>query len=411
MDTYHYKGRNKRGEVLYGTIESPSPQAVARWLIETEIFPIAITAQSPERKDPEWFTRMMGEGAVSQVELLMFTRQMGNMVRAGMPMMEAIEGIQKSTGNKALAKILQAVREDLDKGTQLSTAFSNHPKAFDEYYVSMVRVGEESGRLEESFQSLFKQIEFDRDMRKQIKGAMRYPTFVMVAIGLAMSILMVFVIPVFAKTYASLKVQLPLLTRVLVATSDFAIQYWWLILLVLGLVYYVFHFWVATPQGKYTWDRFKLRLPVVGKIFVKATIARFCRSFATAGKSGVPLVQAFLLVSRVVNNAYYEDRILQMRKGVERGETLSRVARAAGIFTPIDLQMIAVGENTGEVDDMMEQIALMYQEDVEYEVSRLSQTIEPLLLAVMGVLVGILLLGIFMPLWNLGQATLHPTRP
>lgn len=407
MDTYQYKGRNKRGEVLQGTIESTNPQAVAQWLADTGIFPIAITAQTLERKDPEWFTQLTGEGKVSQVDLLLFTRQMGNLVRAGMPMMESIEGIQKSTGNKALAKILQGVREDLDRGTVLSTAFSHHPKVFDDYYVNMVHVGEESGRLEESFQSLFKQIEFDREMRKKIKSALRYPSFVMIAIAIAITILMILVIPVFAKVYAGLHVQLPLLTRVLIGTSNFMLHYWWVILLAVGLVYYVFHFWVTTPQGKYTWDKFKLKLPIIGKILVKATVARFCRSFATAGKSGVPIVQAFQLVSRVVDNAYYEERILQMRKGVERGETLSRVAQTAGIFTPIELQMLAVGESTGEVDAMMEQIAIMYQDDVEYEVSKLSETVEPILLAVMGVLVGILLLGIFLPLWDLGQATLH----
>ena len=410
MDTYQYKGRNKHGEIQQGTIESPSPQAVAQWLMDTGIAPISINSQEPTRTDPAWFTRLMGEDKVTPVDLLLFTRQMGNLVRAGMPMMESIEGIQKSTGNKALARVLQAVRVDLDKGSQLSTALAHHPKVFDEYYVAMVRVGEESGRLEESFQSLFQQIEFDRNMRKKIKSALRYPSFVMMAIGVAMVVLMLFVIPVFAKTYASMHVELPLLTRVLMATSDFAIRFWWLVITVAGVLYYLFHFYTHLPQGKYAWDKFKLTLPIIGKILVKATVARFCRSFAIAGKSGVPIVQAFLLVSRVVDNAYYEDRILQMRRGVERGETLSRVARTAGIFTPIELQMIAVGESTGDVDSMVEQIALMYQEDVEYDVSKLSESIEPLLLAMMGVLVGILLLGIFMPLWDLGQATLHPNR-
>ena len=408
MDTYQYKGRNQHGEIQQGTIESPSPQAVAQWLMDTGIAPIAISSQQPVRTDPAWFTRLMGEGKVSPVELLLFTRQMGNLVRAGMPMMESIDGIQKSTGSKALARVLQGVHSDLDKGSQLSAALAHHPTVFNEYYVSMVRVGEESGRLEESFKSLVQQIEFDRNMRKKIKSALRYPSFVITAIGIAMVILMMFVIPVFAKSYASMHVQLPLLTRVLMATSDFSVRFWWLVLAVVAVLYYLFHFYTALPQGGYAWDKFKLGLPIIGKILVKATVARFCRSFAIAGKSGVPIVQAFLLVSRVVDNAYYEERILQMRRGVERGESLSRVARTAGIFTPIELQMIAVGESTGDVDSMVEQIALMYEEDVEYEVSKLSDSIEPLLLAMMGVLVGILLLGIFMPLWGLGQATLHP---
>jgi len=410
VETYQYKGRNLRGEIQQGTIESANAQAVAQWLMDADIAPIAITSQALEHNDPPWFTRLMHEDRVSPVDLMLFTRQMGNLVRAGMPMLESIEGIQKSTASKALAKVLQAVRADLDKGIQLAVALSNHPSVFDDYYVNMVRVGEESGRLNESFQSLVQQIEFDRNMQKKIKGALRYPSFVLLAIAIAMVVLMMFVIPVFATTYESMHVQLPLLTRALISISEFSGSYWWLLLTVGGVSYYVFHFYTALPQGGYAWDKFKLKLPIVGKILMKATVARFCRSFAIAGRSGVPIVQAFLLVSRVVDNAYYEERILQMRRGVERGETLSRVAHTAGIFSPIELQMITVGESTGDVNNMVEQIAVMYQEDLEYEVSKLSETMEPLLLALMGLLVGVLLLGIFMPLWDLGQATLHPNQ-
>ncbi len=410
MDIYQYQGRNKRGELLQGTIESPSPQAVAQWLRDTEIFPISISAQTPPSTQPKWFTNLQGENAVSPVDLLLFTRQMSTMVRAGLPMMQAIEGIQKTTASKGLAKVLQAVRDDLDKGVDLSTGFSHHPKVFDEYYVNMVRVGEGSGRLEESFRSLHQQIDFDRQMRQKVKGALRYPIFVMLALGIAITILTVFVIPVFAKTFKSLRVELPLLTQVLIGTSNFVVHYWWVVLLMMGLLYVLIDMFVKSPQGRYFWDKTKLRLPIFGKIIVKGTIARFCRSFATASKSGVPIVQAFQLVSRVVGNAFYEERILQMCQGVERGESLSRVMHTAGIFTPLELQMISVGEATGEVDTMLEQIALIYQEDVEHEVGKLSQAIEPILLAVMGVLVGILLLGIFMPLWSLGQATMHGGR-
>ena len=410
MDIYQYQGRNKRGELLKGTIESPSPQAVAQWLRETEIFPLSISAQSPPSTQPEWFTNLLGENAVSLVDLLLFTRQISTMVRAGLPMMQAIEGIQKSTASKGLAKILQVVRADLDRGMDLSTAFSHHPKVFNEYYVSMVRVGEDSGRLEESFRNLHHQIDFDRQMKQKVKSALRYPTFVMIAIGIALAILTIFVIPVFAQTFKSLGAELPLLTRVLIGTSNFAVNFWWGILLMMGLLYVLIGMFLKSPQGRYRWDRAKLRLPIFGKIIVKSTIARFCRSFSTATKSGVPIVQAFHLVSRVVDNVFYEERILQMRQGVERGESLSRVMHTSGIFSPLELQMIAVGEETGEIDSMVEQIALIYQEDVEYEVSKLSQAIEPILLAVMGVLVGILLLGIFLPLWSLGQATMHPGR-
>jgi MSHA biogenesis protein MshG len=284
---------------------------------------------------------------------------------------------------------------------------ARHPKFFNEYYVNMVKVGEGTGRLEEIFRRLFVQLEFEKHMKNKIKGALRYPSFVMTAIAIAIAILNIFVIPVFAKVYAGFKVELPPLTRLLIATSDFAVNYWWAVVAVVILAIFAFRSWIGTRDGRYTWDKAKLRIPIVGSILVKSTIARFSLSLAVASKSGIPLMQAFTLVSRVVENAYYEQRILQMRDGVERGESMLRVSQSAGIFSPLELQMIAVGEETGEIDDMLEQVAKMYQDEVEYEVSRLSETMEPILLAGMAVLVMSLLLGIFLPLWDLGQAALH----
>jgi MSHA biogenesis protein MshG len=189
----------------------------------------------------------------------------------------------------------------------------------------------------------------------------------------------------------------------LLGTSNFMVNYWWLVVLVMILCFYLVRGALATPDGRYQWDRFKLKIPVIGRIIYKATMARFAFSFALAGKSGVPLMQAFTLVSRVVDNAFYEQRILQMRDGVERGESMHRVAQGAGIFTPIELQMISVGDETGETETMLLELADMYQGEVDYEVSRLSQSLEPLLIATMAALVGLMMLGIFLPLWDLGQ--------
>ena len=215
-----------------------------------------------------------------------------------------------------------------------------------------------------------------------------------------------FVIPVFAQTYKGMHASLPIITLLLLAVSKFSVDYWWAVLAMIGSSFYAFKLFIDQPKGRYTWDKFKLRLPIMGSIIKKATLARFCRSFATASKSGVPLVQAFTLVSRVVDNAFFEERILLMRDGVERGESLLLTAQAAGIFTPLELQMISVGEDTGDVDGMLNQVADMYREEVEYEVSRLSESIEPILLAFMGVLVLILMLGVFLPVWQLGKVAL-----
>jgi MSHA biogenesis protein MshG len=408
MQTYVYEGRNRLGEKMRGQIESASPHAVAKWLLESDISPTRIRELPKPAEQPEWFTRLTRQDRVPMLELQMLTRQLANMVRAGMPLLLAIEGIQRATTNKALANALRAVRNDLDRGLELSAAFARHPRIFDAFYVSMVRVGEGSGRLDESFRALYRQIEFDRDIQKKVKSAVRYPMFVMSALAIGLSILMLFVIPVFASTYKNLKAELPLITQILIGVSQFARGYWWLVLGAGGVGVFLLRRWTASTRGSYLWDRTKARMPVIGSIIGKASVARFCRNFAMGLRSGVPLVQALELAARVAGNAFYEQRILQMRRGVERGENFTRVATTAGIFSSMELQLIGVGEATGEVEEMMDQIALIHSEDVTYEVGRLSETIEPILLSVMGVLVGVFLLGVFLPLWNLGQAALHP---
>jgi MSHA biogenesis protein MshG len=405
MQMFDYSGRNARGEVMRGRVESSNPQAVAAWMMTAGITPITIAPLAVDTQ-PDWL-RKLNERKLTDVDLLLFTRQMGTMVKSGVPMMQALSAIQKSSRKPRLVRLLQAMRDDLDKGSELSVAIARHPKFFSEYYVNMVKVGEGTGRLEEIFRRLFAQLEFEKHMKQKIKSALRYPSFVMTAIFIAMAIVNLYVIPVFAKVYAGFKVALPPLTQLLIASSNFAISYWWAIVAAVVLAVYAFRTWTGTRDGRFTWDKYKLRIPVVGSILVKAAIARFAMSLAVASRSGVPLMQAFTLVSRVVENAFYEQRILQMRDGVGRGESMLRVAQSAGIFTPLELQMISVGEETGEIDDMMEQIAKMYQDEVEYEVERLGETLEPIILVFLAVLVMILLLGIFLPLWDLGQAAIH----
>lgn len=408
MDIFKYKGRNKRGEILVGTIESPNSQAVAAWMINAGIAPVKIELQGAELKgQPAWMIALQRGNSLNQRELLLFTRQMGAMIKAGVPIMQVLAGIQKSTINQTLIGLIREIRADLDKGIELSGALAQHPKFFNEYYVNMVKVGEGSGQLELIFKRLHEQLEFEKHMSQKIKGAMRYPTFVVTAVSIAIAIMTLFVIPVFAETYSKFHASLPFLTLLLLAVSDFSVHYWWAILALLGFAIYAFKLVIKRPVGRYNWDKLKLRFPVVGSIIRKATLARFCRSFALASKSGVPIVQAFTLVSRVVDNAFFEERILNMRDGVERGESMLLAAQSADIFSTIELQMISVGEETGEIDSMLEQVASMYQEEVEYEVGRLSESIEPLLLTFMGVLVLILMLGVFLPLWDLGMVAMQ----
>jgi MSHA biogenesis protein MshG len=213
-----------------------------------------------------------------------------------------------------------------------------------------------------------------------------------------------FVIPTFATVFAGFKAELPPLTKLLLGVSNLMLKGWPLLLAAgVGAVWGV-RAWLATPNGRWHWDRLKLRLPVAGPIVQKATLARFARSFAMASKSGVPITRAMTVVAKTVDNAWIGERVEAMRDGIERGESISRVAAAAGVFTPVVLQMITVGEETGELDTLLVEIAEMYERETDYAIKGLSSAIEPILLAVIGVIVLVLALGIFMPLWNLGQA-------
>jgi MSHA biogenesis protein MshG len=275
---------------------------------------------------------------------------------------------------------------------------------FSPFFTAMVRVGETTGRLEEVFLRLAQHLEFEIEMRGRVKAALRYPLFVVCAMAAALVIVNVFVIPTFAELYKGFGAALPPLTRVLMAFSDFTVNYWPLIAAgVIGAVA-AFRMWIATPTGRYRWDRFKLRIPIAGKIVTRATLARFSRSFALSVRSGVPIVHALSVVARVVENEYIGSRIEQMRDGVERGESILRTATAAGVFSPVVLQMIAVGEETGALDELMLEVATLYERDVEYDLKTLASQIEPILIVALAVLVLILALGVLTPIWGLGRA-------
>jgi len=277
---------------------------------------------------------------------------------------------------------------------------------FTPFYVAMVYVGETTGRLEEIFLRMFNHLEFQEAMRNQVKSALRYPVFVIGAMAVAIVIINLFVIPEFAKVYKGFNAELPTLTKVLIGFSSFMIATWPFLLA--GLIGAVVgaRSYLLTKTGRLAWDRFKLRIPIAGKIVLKATLARFARSFSLSMRSGVPVVQGLSLVAQTVDNSFVAEKVEKMREGVERGESVLRTAMHVDIFTPVVLQMLMVGEESGALDDMMEEIAEMYQREVEYELKTLGAQVEPILIICLGILVLILALGVFLPIWDLGQAAL-----
>jgi MSHA biogenesis protein MshG len=404
MPFFAYKARNARGELMQGVLESSDSGAVADQLFNTGVTPVEIVATSkPAANDGDTWWSKFWEQKVRAIDVQLFSRQLYTLLKAGVPIMRGLAGLQESAINKSFAKVLQDIRESLDAGRELSAAMRRHPGVFSPFYLSMVRVGEMTGRLEEVFLRLFDYLEFDREMRERVRTALRYPIFVVVVMAVAMAVINLFVIPAFAKVYAGFHAELPLMTKILITVSTLSVRFWPLIVMLIIGAIVAFKMYTATPNGKYQWDKFKLRIPIAGKIILKATLARFARSFALASKSGVPIVQGLNVVAQTVDNSYIASRIEQMRDGVERGESILRTAVTTGVFTPVVLQMVAVGEETGELDDLMDEVAEMYEREVDYELKTLSAQIEPILIIGLGILVLILALGVFLPIWDLGR--------
>jgi len=404
---FNFKGRNSRGELITGTLEGADAGVIADQLMNTGVTPVDISSSQRivSADMPEWWRRL-NRRKVSLLDLMLFSRQMYTLLKAGVPILKALAGLQESAVNPTMIEVIKDIRISLDAGRELSASMRRHPDVFSYFYVSLVRVGELTGQLENVFLRLYSHLEFEKEIRESIKAAVRYPIFVLCAMAGAIVIVNLFVIPAFAKVYAGFKAELPFLTKMLIGFSNIMVETWYLQLAALIGAVFAFRAWIATRAGKYAWDRYKLKIPIAGKILLKATLARFARSFSLALQSGVPVVQALSTVALVVDNDYIGQRIEQMRDGVERGESVLRTAVATGIFTTVVLQMIAVGDETGELDSLLREVADLYENDVEYEVKTLSQQIEPILIVGLGGLVLILALGVFLPIWDLGKAAI-----
>jgi MSHA biogenesis protein MshG len=409
MPYFAYRGRNPRGELVHGRLEGADSGAVADQLLNTGITPIEIQGvagvQPAANVAMPRALRELLRPAITLVDLMLFSRQMYTLLKAGVPILRALAGLQEAMTNPAFKEVIADLRTSLDAGRELSAAMRRHPRVFSTFYVSLIRVGESTGMLENVFLRLSEHIEFEKEIRDRIKSALRYPAFVVATMILALAIVNVVVIPAFAKVFASYQAQLPLMTRVVIALSNFTLAYWPLMLAAAVGAGVVFKLWSSSRKGKYQWDRIKLRIPIAGKIIQKATLARFARSFALSTKSGVPIVQGLSTVAGVVDNDYLGQRIEQMRDGVERGESVLRTAVAAGVFTPVVLQMIAVGDETGELDDLLLEVAELYEREVDYEVKTLAAQIEPILIVFLGIMVLVLALAIFLPMWDLATVS------
>lgn len=401
MTSFTYQGRNNQGQLVEGRLDGASPDVIANQLMSRSITPISIVAVKEASSMDKQLAKLMGAEKVDAVELIMFSRQMYTITKSGIPLVRGLRGLAASIKHAHFQMVLNDVADSLETGVGLSVALSRHPKVFNHLFVSMINVGESSGNLEQVFLQMAYYMERDEETRKRIKSATRYPMFVMIALAIAITVVNVAVIPKFAAMFAQFKAPLPLVTKILIGTSHVFVNYWWLLLVVVGGAIGGLVWYLKTPQGAQFWGRKKLRLPIVGDIIDRASMARYTRSFGLMLRAGVPLNFALTLCARAIDNPYLAQKIDAIRRGVERGDSLIRTHAAAQMFSPLVLQMIAVGEESGQVEQLLTDVAEFYEREVDYDLKTLSDKIEPILIVIMAVFVTILALGIFLPMWDM----------
>jgi MSHA biogenesis protein MshG len=401
MPHYAYRARDAQGKAIQGVMEGTSADAVARLLGAVGAIPLEIREENPQASLLAQWSRQAGLGYPGRVDLMLFTRQMYSLAKAGVPIASAMRRLAQTTRNAVLAEAIEAMIAELEGGRELATSMARHPKLFTPLVLAVVRVGEETGRLDEAFLRLNEH--FDREQRvvEQVKTALRYPAIVLGFIVVAMFVLMSFVIPEFAKLYGAFEIELPLPTRILIAVSGFMAEWWFALLLgIAGALGWLRHY-IGTPVGRERWHGLLLRMPIFGSIVLRATMARFARAFAMAMRSGVPVLQALGVVSLAVDNTVIEKQLVGMRTAIERGESLTRAASLQSSFTPLVLQMLAVGEDTGRVDEMLVEVAEFYEREVDYDVRNLNDLLQPIVTVIVAGMVFVLALGVLLPMWDL----------
>jgi len=401
MAQYQYHGRANRGQPVQGQIQAASVDAVASQLVGRGITPIKIEEVSVGASVVRQINDALGANKIRSVDLVMFCRQMYTITKAGIPLTRGLRGLAASIRHEYFQEVLSEVADRLEQGSNLSTAMRHYPKAFDQLFVSMIAVGESSGKLDAVFEQIGFYIERDQETKKRIKSAMRYPSFVLIAITIAVAVVNILVIPEFAKLFEKFDVDLPIVTKILIGFSNVFVNYWYVILgtIVLGAVAAYKYF--SSEQGALRWGEYRMKLPVVGGLIERASMARYSRSLSLMLGAGVPITHSLSMCAAAIDNVYLGNKITGIRRGVERGESLLRTHLQAEMFTPLVLQMISVGEESGQVEALLKEVAEFYEREVEYDLKTMTDRIEPILIVFMSVFVLILALGIFLPMWSL----------
>ena len=402
MPMFSYTGRAAGGELTTGLMEGDTPDAVALRLLGNGITPIEVApAKGEGSSDLVQTLRKLGFGKPATSDLVLFSRQMYTITKSGIPLLRGIRGLAATTRNALLREKLEEILRDLEGGRDLAGSLARHPTIFPPLYVSIIRVGEETGTLEASFRRLAEYMQQDQDMQDRIKAELRYPTIVMCVIAAAIAVLTMFVIPKFEPLFKQLGDNIPWPTLAIMGVSSFAQHYWYVVVGAIMLSGFAFRRYLQSDSGRFRWDTFKLRIPVIGKLVHEGSLARIARSLSISMTAGMPVIQTLKIIAQAAGNQYMAERVGRLREAVERGDPLSRAAASVGMFPPLVLQMLAVGEETGDISALLDEVAGFYEREVDYALKNLSAAIEPFLIIVVGGIVCILALGVMLPMWEM----------
>jgi type IV pilus assembly protein PilC len=395
-ETYEYKVRDLSGKLVTGTLVADNQQLLIARLREMGYTPVQVGLhKAGVKREINLINR------VKLKDLALFSRQFATMVNSGLPILRALSILEQQTESKMLAKTIAEIRLDIERGSALSAAMARHPKVFDNLYVAMVRSGESAGVLEQVLDRLSMNLEREVSLRHRIKSAMTYPIVVLGFVSLILAAMLLFVVPQFQSIYSSLGGELPLPTKILLKVSDALRHKFIWVALFAGAAAYALRRYKKTPAGRAQWDRIKLKIPIFGPLFQKTALARFARTLSVLSKSGVPILQSLDVVSETVNNSLMQSAILDVQDSVKRGESLAKPLARHKVFPPMVVQMLAVGEETGALDTMLEKVAMFYDEEVTAAVDSLTATIEPLMIFIVGGAVGLSVIALYMPMFNI----------
>lgn len=398
MPTFAYKARDPKGQIVSSTMDAENEQVVRNRLREKNYIVTSISLKSKSMDMSDFLSKFQ---KVKAKDLAVFSRQFATMVGAGLSLVRALDILERQVEDKKLMEIIRDVRIKVEGGSALADAFAAHPATFSELYINLTKAGEVGGVLDETLNRVAEFLEKDQALKSKVKSAMTYPVTIMIFAILIVIGLIVFVLPTFMSVFEGMDVKMPAMTMFLVNISNYMRDYWYIFLFGTGALIFGIKYYVGTPRGRYHRDQFVLKLPVFGLLNKKVTVARFSRTLGTLLSSGVPVMQALEVTSKASGNKVVEEALANVRESIREGESISTPMDESGLFPPMVTQMIAVGEETGNLDAMLDKIAEFYDMEVEATLDALTSLLEPLLMVVIGAMVGFIVIAMFMPMFQL----------